>query len=1006
MACEHKDHSCNCFCNEGGPVEPLYVRDEMMTAYGPLIAGVPETDEMREWLNKKIINAGGLEEACVQYPYVEMDLDRDGIFRPVNGNILCRYTNLFHIMRAKRRFEFDEMKNIPGIFDTDQRLVARNFQDETPQQQPPQPQPQVLPTAAKHSSMFSSLVEGDGDDDSYSFSPTISDGGRDYKPGDFSDRIEAQRQGSKNMFSKPQPAVLPTMNIQMPEGFDVNSMVDWNGSDGYRVTQYNDEPDYYAPESSSQIENFKVTVTGGDKPVHSVDAQQFDVEPPKEEEYVSFKCGIVDEKEETYRFSQDKIENMPTLSESIKHAESVIHPNDPRCYRQPVDPMRGAFNGHGAFGTGMAMPTSPMFGGMGFNQSRPFVTGPSMDNRDGFMQTPTGECFDLDKLKADKARRKLSPEMEELRRSSMAAPSPQEQAREREELIRLNNGLPLNQMPGSSIFTPAETQRAHAIVAQTPDTSGIFDPSDPQSVNNATHTAGRPITSLADLKRVAKRGEEAGGWKAGANGTMSRTINPFQPNPYQHQSSFAGASDDVGYFGDAESELRIRRNNNDTSWMLPTEENFKHGEAFKVTVTEEIEQEEEQDSYASFPYKENMNEEEIIVNVVQVYEDDEAEEKATATFGMNYKEASVFNEQRKAEDEIYILARELERYNSTLADDLLWYKDNARDLQEFNQAKQEAQEQLMRYRNEDRLAGAKSNVMLIGDKMLVTEPRPVSMEQLEKMANEEVARSQTRIKSNEELAKLYADKYRSPLNAQMKAVFEGGGTAYARLLKLQALRDIRVIPYGADKALQSLHKRFEQLPPFVLNERDNYRLWKRMKRSVCLPEDRETFDRDFDIWWNKARGNDPSDQYRARELYLNKMYEALNTHFTIVSASQLTDEQKHAQFQQEIIKRFREYDQGVFENPHMGINDILEGFGFLKTRELEIRRAHDMQEMRRLYDPTAYLDEVRKHSALRNFQEGKGYVPTMDLMDRQEYYRKRQAFLDQIWKKPNRGTIT
>jgi hypothetical protein len=503
---------------------------------------------------------------------------------------------------------------------------------------------------------------------------------------------------------------------------------------------------------------------------------------------------------------------------------------------------------------------------------------------------------------------------------------------------------------------------------------------------------------------------------------MMNAVTPtFPVNPYfinnpmlqQHQAQMYGGAS--GYYGNGFGNVMIPGMgsryfySDKDEWMLPTEEEVTMGKVPKVTVIKGEPKE----------YLVRKPKEEIKVAVVKkhkdengveydefLYGDREAAHELPTVNSLDYKEAATISKRKELEEDTYALAAELRRYNSDLADNLLWYQQNVTNLDEFMQIRRDAQEQLIKYRNEDKLAGVKSTVIIAGDKTMVRPPKPTSMEELEKIAREELAQYLNKEKT-ERSENYVIDRYCDPDNAvktQMKTILNSNSVSDI-ILKLQAFTDMRIVCAGED---ENIFKDVEQkLSPINIDQKDNYLTWKRLMKGARIRhgDDVSNFDKEFDEWWNEPRVVTPEQKKRHFEKYRLRMTELTIDHFNEVSANQPSPEERGRRWDEKILKSWREFDEGVV-TPNMGLFDFFKNANYLLTRKLEVEIKRQANKLTRLFDPQAYLAEVRRHSALRNYQDGKGYIPTMDLMDQKVYQDKRQRFIESIFKKPKMGSIT
>lgn len=1085
MGCTNKDHNINCRCHTGAPPEPIYVDDENLVSYYNLLAGLPETEKLQQELNQTIIDCGGLEEACNKYPYVEMDLCRDGIFRPVDGRMFPRYSNIFHIMRAKRKFDLPDEGKKPltkkMIEEHNARCASIAQAEQAPRMVAPQPtfqQPSVKSNEDDFSFDLSSIVEGydsiDVNERPVFQKTAMRETARLFKLSNLVEGYEDEEpQVQEQMYANPNvgfaPAATPMQELFAQPNMYVAPMAD-----------------NYAPRMGN-VEDFGVSVDFGRL---STDAQT-----TVSSEDVSLNgSSLLGQEEETFKieFKQEHMDEFKSIEEDYEHASRVIHPNDPRCYAtfQPaVDPRTMGAMMSGGVGI-------PYIGGMTPNysvpSSLPFRPSASYAANMTNTVTPTTvsaeapkqkspmrlamekaglhpktvgelnasaatkglppvtkpgittvggqECFSLDALRAQHKQQARTPE--QIQREIECEQSRQE-AREYWDRMRRPNWEPQNPIlktpefpegitkdhpefnrvltqirAENQAFSAMETGMAHDMTTN----AGEFDPGNPasytklqddptdeevaklfhdsqfaerQKAYNAAKTdEERQAAMEGKLTSPLKMNIPPGVYAPGLNGTKSVYLNS---STAMSPSMYGGYYDDDAY-------------------LRATPEEIKNGVYPKVTVVKMSEEELRAEREEALRYDPpatpgKITMEEFKVAVVKVhYSEDGTEEWDEFIAGdreaaleerhpaMDYKEATDYKSRLKAEDEIYTLARELGRYNKVAADTLLWYRNNV-PLCDFIEVKREAQQQLMDYRNADNLSSAKSTVIIAGDKTIVSDPKPMTIEELEDLANKEAKKLEKPSQIEQTLS-----KYRNPVNKQLSAVFNDDSLAM-KIQRLQALSNIRVVSCADDKLMKLMDARDEQMPSLAKAQKDNYILWKNLKWRAASEEERKTFDEDFDRWWNIPNGGVTNTKESAWREYVKQRNLQNQVRYMNMQKNHKSDEQRRAEYNAVMEYRQRQFDHGTIRDD-MTANELFEAFGYLKTRMLEMEIEKQKQDVRRLYDPSAYLAEVRKHSAIRNMQEGKGFVPTMDLMDKGVYNKKRQAFLNSIWERAERGTIT
>jgi len=966
----NKEHSNLCKCDIGEPVQELLVDDEFITGYNGLLAGLPETSKLRDEINGMIIEAGGLEAACQKYPYKDMELCRDGVFRPIQGETYGRYTNLFHVMLAKRKFEQDTMKKIPGMFlNEDQARQQRAML----QNKAPNIKKAVTVTVPKNNG-GAYYYEEDGEE-YVGFNPIITDGFRSYRATSYNRTPSTDTKQNQHS------------DVQQPSSYP-GCFLSGN----------------VIPEKSDNIEDFKVEVVYGklreelenDDGEDAGEMYSFSSKQLKTEE---------EERKDEYKFTGENLDKFGPIDESIANAKLGMHPNDPAVYANIANQNH--------FVPGVGQTAAPIVKSARRIELEKAGLHPKsveeINANIGLSRTSGGEqCFSLDTLKRQKAEQNTAKMQRE-------AECEAERQRVRMQLSKLNqpgwtpnhpilktaefpDGISENHPAFSrvkaqianSCFSTDETEFAHSETNKF--AKGIFNPANPYTYSHANNEpSDEEVEKMLVDKQFGERSANFNGRPLSAlniPGSRSLYSGPVTPTPTSQMNWNQGLNGVRSAYQNGASRS-YGYNPNDRSWLYATEEEIKSG---KVPIAKVVYSDD--DDYVNPICSYNSNKKKDF----KVFVGEDCESKEQSAPAMDYKEAAVYKKSIDDEEDTYALAKELSRYNQVGGDTLLWYKEYG-DFSEFIQVKKESQAQLIRYRNADKLSSAKSTVIIAGERTIVHKAKPMTIEELESLAKQEEKRNEK--VSDEDIVR---SKYRNPVNKQMHAVFDDGSMD-TKLKRLQALRNIRVVSCADDKLMVAMDKKIANLQPLLKSEYDNYITWKSICRKTCPMEQRDTFDKDFDKWWNVPKLSEKEQKQKRWDKYVDDMTARSQIRYMEMSKYQLTDEQKRAAYNKEIIRRFREFDEGSVRDD-MTLNEFLDNWGFLKTRIMEIEIAKETQNLRKLYDPDAYLQEVRRHSALRNFQDGKGYVPTMDLMDKGEYQRKRQAFIDSIWKKANRGTIT
>ena len=1042
----------NCNCDKGGEPIPVFVNTDGITGYNGLIAYMPEEWETNlfDMINNEIIKLGGLDQACNAHPYVQMEPDRTGNFVPANGDPVSGYWNILHITKARRGN--NEFNDTTSKAQPTQANITREQAQAAMESMLASKQPVQAPVDSYQEYLNSRAKYGTNSAQSAPTTPVYVDAYDAY----------LNSHGFSNLVEGDSGEPIPTSVT--PQSHHMGTVPQY-------VTNVMPYPyggcTFYSGQDESS--SHKSVLIEDIKPAVCVSSSIIDSAPCESDEgTIGVNASVLVETDserdaDMHSFNHDKIGDMPTIQESLKMAESTLHPNDPALYRpNMMGPRAIAPNPliSGSLNPGVFIPNAQpaaavpsvvanaskedaiaaMEAMLGRVSGDPIPqptktiaqTAAEMSaagTMSGFAGGGGGRemFFAPTKLMNEKAiRNQNDPEWR-----AMMADCEAERARVRAQFSKL--GTPdwePNHLVIKTPEFPDGIDKSHPeferVRSQTAKEMSMFSQEETSMAHDATSGKAMADSYFADRTKAFQEASTEAEKTAAMEGKfstplqMARSANvaniPDQlPNtasmfPWQMGMNGVRSSYSTPYSLHPAADTGFSLPTHwtqvmmDKEWMKPTQYELDNGLVPKVTVIRGVVEEK---------IVEVVGEKFPRIALVKVKRDENGVEWDEYLGGdpdiirkkpakLDYKKAAEMNAQVEAERDTYTLAKEIARYNQVLADTLLWYQKNA-DYHEFLEVKRETQEQLMEYRNRDSLSSAKSSVVIAGDKTVVGEPRPLTIKQLEELAEKEIVKHETQEDKEQAIIDGYRE-FNSPLNRQMKAVFNDD-TIAGKLRKLQALTNITVIPYGDDRALALLNQRISQMTPFKLSEKENYLTWKSLKRAVCPKEERDSFDEKFDEWWNAPRLKTPEQKRKAWDKYVDRAIQLNNIHFLQLEMSQPSPEQQAKAYEAAVVKSWREFDEGSI-NPSMSLLDFFNNFSFLKTRMIEIDIKKQSQDMRRLYDPEAYLAEVRRHSAIRNFQDGKGYVPTMDLMNKEEYGKKRQLFIDQIFKKANRGTIT
>lgn len=199
------------------------------------------------------------------------------------------------------------------------------------------------------------------------------------------------------------------------------------------------------------------------------------------------------------------------------------------------------------------------------------------------------------------------------------------------------------------------------------------------------------------------------------------------------------------------------------------------------------------------------------------------------------------------EDDTVKLTTELSRYNTFVADNYMWFSTilppNA-----FKSLKQLCQSQLVQYREADPFAFIKSTVLLVGDKTVWAEPKPTSLEEIEKLRKE----------CTYDLPDL--DRYK---------------TVEEKVKYLQSYRNALIIPKEKDDAYKYIVKKLiPSLNKVQSSNKANYQIYKDFSRKC--DKDPITFEERFYKWWMLPKQKMSEKEYRIK--YIRRMTELASQH--------------------------------------------------------------------------------------------------------------------------------
>ena len=370
---------------------------------------------------------------------------------------------------------------------------------------------------------------------------------------------------------------------------------------------------------------------------------------------------------------------------------------------------------------------------------------------------------------------------------------------------------------------------------------------------------------------------------------------------------------------------------------------------------------------------------------------------------LDYKEASLLKYRAQNNDYDYSIAKELRRYNADLADDFLWYKQN-KDLEEFDRFKQECLAELIKYRNADPMANAKSEITENKDGTLdfKAPTKDYTIKDLEEMAEE--SRKKAEESSTSGMAKSIISSYQKQADVVNKTVANKLGvkddkmTIRKILDRIASLNNIQVVAYG-DK---SVANKVMTLPPLEVNANNQYKIWKKLKR-MCYSGDKDKFDEEFDKWWFGPKYLEKlmskTQKYREYRLKAQGVLDAqINREF-------ITPEKAYAAqmvFRERGLACAAKFDQGSVR-PDMSLGEWLDNWMFLETRYQEMKVEEYNKNLRNRYNPKRYMELVEQSAMQDAAARGEKY----HFCDSKEYNDKRQRFIATIFSSMGkRGAIS
>ena len=358
--------------------------------------------------------------------------------------------------------------------------------------------------------------------------------------------------------------------------------------------------------------------------------------------------------------------------------------------------------------------------------------------------------------------------------------------------------------------------------------------------------------------------------------------------------------------------------------------------------------------------------------------------------------------------DVYNLATELRRYNSVLAEQLLWFQHESEPA-DFDKFKAKCLRKLFEYRSKDPLSEIKSNPLITKDgRVFVSEGKDVDEKEFNeyrKKLSDALEEESQKEKEQRAIDKYVeeSDKRLSGLRQELNALTSHDNPK-AAINELQMMTNICVCTTQEeyDRECKWRDRLNRQWNPAQVDSQNKYLVYKKLMRC-CADEVPEgmTYDQWFDDWWNKPV-QEAESVYNPARIAAMKM----QMRFTNIVNNQPTPEQLKASYDAETARRQRAFDQGMVD-PNMDLNQFLNGpYGasFLMHRTMENIRKRQQQSLLNKYDPNKLHELFRQKDPEREAMFG----PTPDydtLVNSEEYQKRRKMFVESIYQKNSLGTL-
>lgn len=394
--------------------------------------------------------------------------------------------------------------------------------------------------------------------------------------------------------------------------------------------------------------------------------------------------------------------------------------------------------------------------------------------------------------------------------------------------------------------------------------------------------------------------------------------------------------------------------------------------------------------------------EEEAVKAVEEYE------AKTAAANSDFKDEATSKWVTESMSEVYNLATELRRYNSVLAEQLLWFQHESEPA-DFDRFKAKCLKKLIEYRSRDPLAEIKSNPLITRNgKVFIAEGKEIDEKEFNeyrKMISDALEEETQKEKEQHAIDKYVeeSDRRLSGLRQELSALTKHDNPK-AAIHELQMMTNICICTTQDEyeRECKWRDRLNRQWNPAQLDSQNKYLVYKKLMRC-CADEVPEgmTYDQWFDDWWNRPVQAAES-TYRPSYIAAMKM----QMRFTNIVSSQPTPEQIKASYDAETARRQRAFDLGMVD-PNMDLNQFLNGpYGasFLMHRTMECIRKRQQQSLLNKYDPNRLHDIFRQKDPEKEALFGPR--PDYDtLVNSEEYQKRRKLFVESIYQKNSLGTL-